>query len=667
MDRNPHLCFIALWLTGILQPLAASDATPVHKQSIAQLEQRLNEIDEELEHLASYTLRSGVGSVGYRSQSYQDPDNREWIRFELDEATVIDQIVLVPMLWRDPHTGVQADGFPESFRILAGTTGTTNIVASFTPEDQLLPRIAPLAVDCPQPLQASWILVEATTLTRGAMQRTYGLQFAEILVFSGNDNIILGHPVSVPNPNIRAGTGRSPASLVDGFFPYLMDAQQGEKGLSIQGRADPKSSIHSFTIDLGKSCLVNQINLHTIDLNHNVPLTHVDGYGVPTSFRVTGANRPDFSDATSLFNYERRTIKDSGPIISRRFPETSCRYIRLSASADSIDNRLIGFSEIEVLCAGNNVSTGKPVSGNGVTHSAGNLSRMTDGHNYYGSILPTRIWMNQLARRHDLETERPLVEARLIDRYARQKAHLNLMYWLAALLAATIGFFVLIERMIHRRQLEKIRTRFAADLHDELGANIHSIGLLTDFADRVIDSPGQLRPYLQRIRKLTERTGTGIRHCTDLLEADQLFSDLKTDMQRCAERIVTELEHQFTVEGDHYLEQLTPRACKDLFLFYKESLININRHADASEINTRLIADEHGIQLIISDNGRGISAPAENRIPSSLKRRAKMLKAKLNVDSVAEGGTTITLRLRRRWRVVKQIGSIPSRQPASDT
>jgi signal transduction histidine kinase len=219
---------------------------------------------------------------------------------------------------------------------------------------------------------------------------------------------------------------------------------------------------------------------------------------------------------------------------------------------------------------------------------------------------------------------------------------------LGALLAAAVGFFILIERGYHQRQLERMRTRFAADLHDELGANINAIGLLSDFADKSIDSPEKLRPYLERIRKLTERTGVGIRHCTDMLEADQLFSDLKTDMQRSAERIVTELNHQFTVEGEHYLEQLRPRARKDLFLFYKESLININRHADASEISTHLSADRHGVKLTVSDNGCGITDVTNNGIPSSLKRRAKLLKAKLDVESPAGNGTRIILKVRFR-------------------
>jgi hypothetical protein len=42
-------------------------------------------------------------------------------------------------------TGFRANGFPEAFRVLAGeeTDRTGTVIAEFTEEDQLLPRIAP--------------------------------------------------------------------------------------------------------------------------------------------------------------------------------------------------------------------------------------------------------------------------------------------------------------------------------------------------------------------------------------------------------------------------------------------------------------------------------------------------------------------------------------------
>ena len=61
-------------------------------------------------------------------------------------------------------------------------------------------------------------------------------------------------------------------------------------------------------------------------------------------------------------------------------------------------------------------------------------------------------------------------------------------------------------------------------------------------------------------------------------------------------------------------------------------------------------ADKKVIHLTISDNGRGLVASEGDGIPNSLKRRARLLGAKVTAESVATGGTRISLKLpTRRW------------------
>ena len=55
----------------------AATPAPIKPLSLSQLEQRLAEIDSELGHLAHYSLRSGVGPIGYRSEPHPDANHRE--------------------------------------------------------------------------------------------------------------------------------------------------------------------------------------------------------------------------------------------------------------------------------------------------------------------------------------------------------------------------------------------------------------------------------------------------------------------------------------------------------------------------------------------------------------------------------------------------------------
>jgi len=649
-------------LVGILPAMAApAEKFPQLKDlSLSRIEQRLAAIDAELEQLAKYSLRSGIGPVGYRSKPYEDSANTEWIQINLAEETPIDQIVLVPTIG---HTekGFIADGFPLEFSIIAGNREDPNgtAIAHFRSQDRLLPRIAPLVVPC-SGTTASWIRIEATMLSPRAWDGKYILDLSEILVFNGQENMALKQPVQASSPGGRAGFARRIRFLVDGFVPYLMDSHLGPQSIAYVGLADIGDHLRSLTIDLETVYPLNRIHLHAVDLSDTVPISTPIGFGVPQRLRVDGAMHPDFSDAVRLIDYHKKTVYETGPIIMRRFPETPCRYVRLIAEepyllSGYLGASFIGFAEIELFSHSRNVAIGKAVHADFEPAPAGrSLAALTDGCNLYGQILPLRDWMNQLALRHDLETERPIVVAELNRRYAHQKVNLTRMKWLAALLGAGIIFTLLIDRILRMREVARIMERFAADLHDELGANLHTIGLLSDLAEQALDEPEELTMLHQRIRAVTKRTGTAMRHCAAMQEASELYTGLRADMERAAMRIMAKLEHTISIEGEEFLKQLKPRTRLDLFLFYKESLVNISRHSGATQFSTRLSASPREIHLTVSDNGHGIGESQGNRIPSSLKRRARLLSGRVNVESPATGGTSITLKLRtQRWGLRK--------------
>lgn len=662
----------ATLLTGTLSAIASagSDIDRPEKMSLSQLEKRLAEIDAELSQLAPTSLRSGVGAVGYQSTYHKTPNNTEWAQIDLGEEFLIDQIVLVPNIERDSKTGLQAEGFPVEFRILAGTTDTSHVVASFTAEDNLLPRIAPVAVQI-APLKASWVRLECTLLSPSNWaNKRHELRLSEMMVFSGKRNVALQKPVEVSSSH-RSNSGRHERFLVDGFVPYLMDAMHGNKSPARALSFESKENSPTFTIDLGESFSVNQINLHAVDLSHTIPQSITDDYAIPRLLRVTGANRPDFSDQVLLFEYERKSIYDAGPIIRRNFPETRCRYIRITALEDQtipspkfpkIKTSRIGFAEIEIFANHQNKALGRPVTADPDLYALNaldlTLQRITDGNNLYGEILPIRNWMDQLARRHDLEAERPQVFEELSRRYAQQKTTLKWSIWIIALLLGSGIILVLIEQILRQRAVFRTRERIAANLHDELGANLHAIGLLGDTAKKVVDQKNaseewsDLIEIIDDVRDLTEETGSTARFCSNMLEADGLYQNLVEDMRRMADRLLADLEHDFSVLSEDRLHRVSPRRRVDLMLFYKECLTNIIRHSGATVVSTQLSAEKKEISLCISDNGGG----TQGEVPSSLKRRARLLGGSITAASLANGGTLISLSFRPRrrlptWRV----------------
>ncbi|MGJ8674247.1 histidine kinase [Rubritalea sp.] len=650
------IIYLLFLLASLFQTVIATPKASSSEPSVSELEQCLESIDAEIKQLASYSLRSGSGTVGYQSLAHKTPHHNERIRIDLGAEYPIDQVVLVPTIRRDPNTGLQADGFPLAFRILAGTAGSSTVVASFTEQDNLLPRIAPLVISIP-PIGATWIALEASCLSTRGWDQFYVLQLSEIMVFSGFENVALNKPVTAKS-RTRNQNARAPQFLVDGFVPYLMDSSINTKSKPVTFHTNDQTQNLFLTIDLEKTQQISQINLHMTDLNHTIPEATLSDHAVPRRIRAIASNQPDFKEQTVLFESRQNSIYDIGPILMRCFPEIACRYVQIQILEfqPNIHNPghdfSAGFAEIEILSKGQNVALNKPITDPDKLKQPKRLKRLTDGSNYLGEILTSRDWMTQLAKRHDLQTERPLIAARLNELYTLQKNKLRRMYWIAILLAFSIALTIILVRIIHRKKLDNMRTRFAADLHDELGANLHAIGLLGDLAKEAVHSPDDLIDTVNEIRALTERTGKAARYCADIYEA-QLCDNLKIDMQRTAQRILADIEYDLTIEGDVLLQQLKPRTRADLFLFYKESLVNVSRHSDANHCTIRCVATEKEVLLSICDNGIGMHGTAKDRIPNSLQRRARLLKAKISLESPSQGGTKITLLLYRKLSLAK--------------
>ena len=631
--------------------LAEWGGNTIEESSIAQLEQRLDYIDQRLNELADFHIITGMGPIGYRSHSSATAiPEKEWVEIHFKQPQQIDQVVIVPTLWRSTRDGPQADAFPVQFHVLAiDEVGDPTIIAEYDSEDQLTPRIAPLVIDL-EPQVASSVRIEATELSGRAWDNLACLQLSEVLVFNGNENVALHQEISASSS--ESIDSRQTIHLVDGFLPYLMGLKTGQQSTAFLAKHSA-SLEPEIIIDLGASYPVNHVNLHAIESSDTIPQTVPSDYAFPRHLIIDGANQADFSDASRLFEYRVQSVFDLGPILSERFAKTHCRYIRIRApesyqppASPEADSQF-GLAEIEVYADGLNVAIGKKITANIQTDDrVRRLEALNDGLNFFGEIIPARGWLKQLSERHELERQRPLVEQALKEGYARQRVILNQMIWLVVVIALIAIFVTVVMRLMAQRSIQRLRERIAADLHDELGANLHAIGLLSDLSQRATDNPTKLGNLLQRIRNLTERTGAAARHCINMLEAEELYNNVANHFERVSRRLLNDVHYDLTMEGAEHLEKLSPRRKIDLCLFYQECLTNIIRHSGATEVDAVLKADKQQVALSIIDNGVGLEPDRANEIPKSISRRSRLLGSKVIVDSPQNEGTRILLILK---------------------
>lgn len=94
---------------------------------------------------------------------------------------------------------------------------------------------------------------------------------------------------------------------------------------------------------------------------------------------------------------------------------------------------------------------------------------------------------------------------------------------------------------------------------------------------------------------------------------------------------------------------LAPELATAVFRVLQESLTNISRHAQASEVSVQVNAVEDEVRLEVTDNGRGLGATDLGKRASfgvrGMRERAIEHGGSFEIDSLETGGTRLSLRL----------------------
>ena len=94
---------------------------------------------------------------------------------------------------------------------------------------------------------------------------------------------------------------------------------------------------------------------------------------------------------------------------------------------------------------------------------------------------------------------------------------------------------------------------------------------------------------------------------------------------------------------------IDPEQATAVFRIFQETLTNVARHANASEIEVRLAKDERDLTLEVHDNGGGIP---EDKLSSGeslgilgMRERALLLGGQLTISGAPGEGTTVRVRI----------------------
>jgi two-component system, NarL family, sensor histidine kinase UhpB len=184
---------------------------------------------------------------------------------------------------------------------------------------------------------------------------------------------------------------------------------------------------------------------------------------------------------------------------------------------------------------------------------------------------------------------------------------------------------------------ERERKRIAADLHDDLGAKLLTI-VHTSESDRISTLA---REALEEMRlSVRGLTGRAVRL------ADALGDWRAEVVSRLAQ---AGIEAEWSAPED-LPQTLSARAYVQTTRILREATSNIIKHSGASYCAVRCQVADGDFQLVVQDNGDGITAELDGRLDrghgmATMKQRAKQLQGQCLVESGPGFGTVIRLTL----------------------
>lgn len=214
-----------------------------------------------------------------------------------------------------------------------------------------------------------------------------------------------------------------------------------------------------------------------------------------------------------------------------------------------------------------------------------------------------------------------------------------------------------LERIARERELERERARIAQDIHDDLGASLTRIGMLSESATEDLNDPpravaslGQIYSTARDLTRAMDEIVWAVNPRHDTLDS------LANYVTRFAHDFLSTAHIRCRLDAPMQFPDLTVRSevRHNLFLAFKETLNNAVKHSKASEVRVTLELAAGGLNLVVADNGSGfdpakaLPASTGNRVISGygiggIRNRLEQVDGRVEIRSTPGSGTRVEL------------------------
>ena len=156
--------------------------------------------------------------------------------------------------------------------------------------------------------------------------------------------------------------------------------------------------------------------------------------------------------------------------------------------------------------------------------------------------------------------------------------------------------------------MERERARIARDIHDDLGASLTRITMLSQSVRADLEGRAQATGDVDQIYNTARELTRAMDEIVWAVNPKHDTVDsLVTYLGRFAQHFLSSAGVRCRLDVPVYLPSwaLTSEIRHNVFLALKEALHNVVKHATATEVRISLQLEPGGFILIVADNGRG--------------------------------------------------------------
>ena len=205
-------------------------------------------------------------------------------------------------------------------------------------------------------------------------------------------------------------------------------------------------------------------------------------------------------------------------------------------------------------------------------------------------------------------------------------------------------------RLENQRALEQERLRIAHDIHDDLGARVTQISLLSAMAHDNTNFPEKARADFDQISRMS-------RELVSALYETVWAVNPENDNLDALGNFLCQMVNQLCEQGQlrrrlHVLDlpreiQISSQTRHNISMAVKEAVHNVIKHAKASELTLRINLVGRALEISIQDDGAGFDLkrhPAGNGL-ANMKHRLESIGGRCEIESAPGKGATVRFHL----------------------